>query len=136
VAAGEPIRRLVGQKGGAVRTLSILLAAPTRRTHDERTERLPLRRGIQRGGDHVRVELDDAHVAAWPDPDELLAVDEAIRRLEEEDRRAADVVRFRYFAGLDVAETAQALSVSERTVMREWAYAKAWLRDALGDTGA
>ena len=83
----------------------------------------------------VRVDLDEAHVAEWPDPHELLAVDEAIRRLEEEDDRAADIVRLRYFAGLSVEETAKALDLSERTVMREWAYAKAWLRDALGTTG-
>lgn len=85
----------------------------------------------KRGGDRVRVELDEAHLSRWPDPHELLAVDEAVRRLEEVDDRAADVVRLRYFAGLSVEETAQALDLSERTVMREWAYARAWLRDAL-----
>jgi len=92
---------------------------------------------MKRGGGRARVELDDAledaRFADWPDPDELLAVDEAMRRLEEQDPRAADVVRLRYFAGLSVDETASALDVSVRTVMREWAYAKAWLRDALGD---
>lgn len=93
------------------------------------------RMAVKRGGERVRVDLDENHVAGWPDPDQLLAIDEALRRLEQEDERAADVVRLRYFAGLEVAETAQALGVSERTVMREWAYAKAWLRDALGETG-
>jgi RNA polymerase sigma factor (TIGR02999 family) len=87
----------------------------------------------KRGGNRVRVELDEAHLTGWPDPDELLAVDEAVRRLEEVDDRAADVVHLRYFAGLSVEETAQALDLSERTVMREWAYARAWLRDALTD---
>ena len=90
---------------------------------------------VKRGGTRVRVDLDEAFPAEWPDPDELLAVDEAIRRLESEDGRAADVVRLRYFAGLSVEETAKALDLSDRTVMREWAYAKAWLRDALGETG-
>ena len=93
---------------------------------------------VKRGGARARVDLDDAlrdaQVADWPEPDELLAVDDAIRRLEQEDGRAADVVRLRYFAGLSVEETAQALDLSERTVLREWAYAKAWLRDALGDS--
>ena len=87
---------------------------------------------IKRGGDPVRVDLDDARLADWRDPHELLAVDEAIRRLEDEDSRAADVVRLRYFAGLSVEETAKALDLSERTVMREWAFAKAWLKDAIG----
>lgn len=90
---------------------------------------------VKRGGDRVRVDLDEAHLAEWPDPDELLAVDEAIRRLEEVDGRAADVVRLRYFAGLSVEETGKALDLSERTVMREWSYAKAWLRDALDANG-
>lgn len=92
------------------------------------------RKRAKRGGGRVRVDLEDAHVAAWPDPDELLAVDQAIRRLDEEDSRAADVVRLRYYLGLSVEETARALDLSERTVMREWAYAKAWLREALGET--
>jgi RNA polymerase sigma factor (TIGR02999 family) len=91
------------------------------------------RKRVKRGGGRVRVDLEDAQVAEWPHPDELLAVDEAIRRLEEEDSRAADVVRLRYFVGLSVEETSKALELSERTVMREWAYAKAWLRDALGE---
>lgn len=95
---------------------------------------------VKRGGGRLRVDLDDAlqdaRLADWPDPDQLLAVDEAIQRLEKEDARAAEVVRLRYFAGLGVDETANALDLSERTVMREWAYAKAWLHDALdGETG-
>lgn len=91
---------------------------------------------VKRGGGRVRVDLDEVQFSHMPDPDELLAVDEAIRRLEEVDDRASDVVRLRYFAGLSVEETALALDISERTVMREWAYAKAWLKDALSESGA
>ena len=87
----------------------------------------------KRGGGRSRVDLEDVVLGVWTDPHELLAVDEAFRRLEEVDGRAADVVRLRYFARLSVDETAQALDLSERTVMREWAYARAWLRDALSD---
>lgn len=94
---------------------------------------------VKRGGDRQRIGLDEARLepqmADWPDPDELLALDEALGRLGESDGRAADVVRLRYFAGLSVQETAQALDLSERTIMREWAYAKAWLRDALDGRG-
>ena len=88
---------------------------------------------VKRGGGRVPVPLEDVQPGAWRDPHELLAVDEAIRRLEEQDGRAAEIVRLRYFAGLSVDETARALDLSERTVMREWAYARAWLRDALED---
>lgn len=86
---------------------------------------------LKRGGDRVRVELEDARLGAEPDLDRLVALDEAIRRLDEQDPRAADVVRLRFFAGLSVAETAKALDLSERTIKREWAFARAWLYDAL-----
>lgn len=88
---------------------------------------------IKRGGNRVRVELRDAHLASEPDLDQLLALDDALRRLEEQDPRAADVVRLRYFAGLSVADTAKALDLSERTVKRDWALARAWLYAALRD---
>ena len=63
--------------------------------------------------------------------EEAVALQEAIDRLEGEDPRAALVTRLRFYAGLTVEETARAMELSERTVMREWAYARAWLHDAL-----
>ena len=65
------------------------------------------------------------------DPDEILMLDEAIRRLEQEDPEAARVVRLRFFAGLSVDETAEALGVSPSSVDREWAYARARLHRLL-----
>ena len=90
---------------------------------------------IKRGGDHVRVRISSIHLGVEQDPDEILALDEALRRLEEQDPRTADVVRLRFFAGLSVEETAKALEVSERTVKREWSFARAWLFNALRETG-
>lgn len=87
---------------------------------------------LKRGGDRGRAPLDVVDLAVEHDPDEIMAVDEAVRRLEEEDPDAARVVNLRFFAGLEVAETARALGVSERTVAREWEYARAWLFRALG----
>jgi len=87
----------------------------------------------KRGGGRVRVELRDAHLTDEQDLDELLALDEAFRRLDEQDPRAADVVRLRYYAGLSVADTARALDLSERTVKRDWTLARAWLYEALRD---
>ena len=60
-----------------------------------------------------------------------MVLDAGLRRLEERDPRAAEVVQLRYFAGLSIAETAEALEVSEQTVKRDWTFAKAWLRQAL-----
>lgn len=87
---------------------------------------------VKRGGDGsgkrpVHVPLNVVDLAAADNPDEIVAVDDAIRRLEESDATAASVVRLRFYAGLGVEETAAALGISERTVMREWSYAKAVL---------
>ena len=90
---------------------------------------------VKRGGKRVRVELRDANLATEQDMEEILALDDAFRRLEEQDPKAADVVRLRFFAGLSVEETAKAMELSERTVKREWAFARAWLYDALQGTG-
>lgn len=61
----------------------------------------------------------------------LLALDEAISRLEGVDRQAAEVVRLRFYSGLDGPAVAEALGISERTVRRDWSFARGWLRDAL-----
>ena len=63
--------------------------------------------------------------------EDLLALDKAIERLEEQDARMAEVVHLRFFAGLSVEEVAKVLKVSERTVMYDWRMARAWLRDRL-----
>lgn len=72
------------------------------------------------------------------DPVEVLAVDEAVKKLEQKDLRKAEVVLLRYFTGLTVVETAEVLGVSPRTVDNEWRFARAWLRRELtkGDTTA
>jgi RNA polymerase sigma factor (TIGR02999 family) len=64
---------------------------------------------------------------------DALALDELVSRLESEDRQAAQVVRLRFYAGLNIEETAEALGVSPRTVKRNWQFARAWLADALKD---
>jgi len=94
----------------------------------------------KRGGKQVRVPLTGLNLATDGDPEQLLALDEAIRRLKEQDPSAAGVVELRFFGGLSVEETARTLGVSERTVKREWAAARAWLFDSLrgqanADTG-
>lgn len=90
---------------------------------------------VKRGGKRVRVPLTGLNLATTHDPEEILALDDAIRRLEEQDPKAAEVVRLRFFAGLSVEETARALDLSDRTVKREWAVARAWLFRALSDPG-
>ena len=89
----------------------------------------------KRGGKQVRVPLSGLSLASDQDPTQILALDDAIRRLREQDPQAADVVELRFFGGLSVEETAHTLDVSERTVKREWAVARAWLYDALRGSG-
>jgi len=91
-------------------------------------------RGRQkRGGDRSRLDIAALDVSAGDDsPVDLLALDEAICRLESMDARAASIVRLRFFAGLSVEETAEALELSERTVKRDWLFARAWLFEQLG----
>lgn len=75
---------------------------------------------------------DVADLAAEQDPDEIMALDEAIRRFEKVQPRAAEVVKLRFFAGLSVEETAEMTGLSARTVNREWKFARAWLYKELG----
>jgi RNA polymerase sigma factor (TIGR02999 family) len=74
-------------------------------------------------------------LAADHDPDGFLALDQAILRLNDVDHQAATIVRLRFYAGLPDAEVAQMLDLSERTVSRDWAFARGWLRDALEREG-
>jgi len=88
----------------------------------------------KRGGGRVQVTLGDVEVGAGLPLEDLLALDDAIQRLEEQDPRMAEIVRLRFFAGLSVEETAKALEVSERTVKRDWAVARAWLFEAMRES--
>ena len=85
----------------------------------------------KRGGGAKRTFTDLAELAADQDPDEIVALDEAIHRLEQDEPQAARVVKLRFFAGLSVPETARVMELSERTIKREWRYARAWLFHAL-----
>lgn len=90
------------------------------------------RRGrLKHGAGRERIELDDACAAISGPLTNVLAVDEAIKRLETHDPRKGQIVNLRYFAGLTAQQTADALDVSLGTVEREWRFIKAWLRDEL-----
>lgn len=86
---------------------------------------------IKRGGGVRREFADVAELADGQNVEEIVALDEAISRLELAEPQSAQVVKLRFFAGLTVEETAQALAISERTVKRKWQYARAWLFRAL-----
>lgn len=81
----------------------------------------------KRGGDVQKVELSEAISFAKEKEIDLLALNDALERLEEIDERQSKIVEMRFFGGLSVEETAEVLQLSTRTIKREWAMAKAWL---------
>jgi RNA polymerase sigma factor (TIGR02999 family) len=83
---------------------------------------------VRHGGSNQRVELPDVAERKFPDATTILAVDEAVDVLTEEDPDAAQVVKLHFFAGLTLDETAEAAGASRATVYRQWAYARARLR--------
>jgi RNA polymerase sigma-70 factor, ECF subfamily len=89
------------------------------------------RKSAKRGGGAAPIPLSVVDLAAEHDPAQILALNEALETLEAEDARAAEVVKLRFFAGLSVEETAEAMGISERTAMREWAFARARLYELL-----
>lgn len=93
----------------------------------------------KRGGEikrtHRPISVDVLEVAANTDPATIVSLDEAITRLEKVDERAASVVRLRFFAGQELIAIAELLDISDRTVKRDWEFARAWLQQAM-DEGA
>jgi RNA polymerase sigma factor (TIGR02999 family) len=93
------------------------------------------RRALKRGGGAIRVTLDEAALVTEERAEELLALDEALEKLAEFDRRRSEIVEMRYFGGLTVEEIADVLKVHPNTVMRDWKAAKAWLYAELTTEG-
>jgi RNA polymerase sigma factor (TIGR02999 family) len=94
------------------------------------------RKREKRGGDVVRVPLAEALDVRLQETDDLLALDEALGRLQARSERQCRVVECRCFAGLSVEETAAALGTSAATVKRDWAFSRAWLNRELGPPNA
>jgi RNA polymerase sigma-70 factor (ECF subfamily) len=89
------------------------------------------RRALKRGIPVTMNEKIFNRAAGADQTEEILAVDEILARLAELDAQQARIVELRYFAGLSVAETAEAMAISPRTVKRDWAMAKAWMKPQL-----
>lgn len=103
--------------GAAAEAMRRILVDSARRKHRSK-----------HGGGQIRQELDPEQIAAPEVHEDLLALDEALDRLQSADGQAAEIVRLRYFAGLSGKEAAEILGISPRSADRLWAYARAWLR--------
>jgi RNA polymerase sigma factor (TIGR02999 family) len=128
----EAYLRLVGPEDGAVwdgRGHFFAAAAEAmRRILIEAARR---KRGPEHGGGRSRCALDPEQAAAPERSEDLLALNDALDRLAAIEPRAAEVVKLRYFTGLTIAEAAAALGISSRTADADWAYARAWLVEAV-----
>src|SRR5689334_2990203 len=92
------------------------------------------KRAVKRAGDRVRVSLEGLDLADEAPPEQLLALDEALTRLAAEDPQKAELVKLRFFTGLSIEATAEALGISPATAKRWWTFARAWLlREVEGD---
>ena len=90
----------------------------------------------KRGGGALHVKLDEAMWVTPEKSEEMLAVDAALQRLEQIDKRRSQIAVMRFFSGLSAEEIADALAVSTQTVHRDWRLARAWLRCELGGAAA
>jgi RNA polymerase sigma factor (TIGR02999 family) len=84
---------------------------------------------LKRGGGLLRLDIDDLDLAAATQDDKILIINDALEKLQAEDPEKARIVVMKYFGGLTNQEVAESLGVTERTVERRWAFAKAWLFD-------
>jgi RNA polymerase sigma factor (TIGR02999 family) len=94
------------------------------------------RRAEKRGGNRIRVPLDDGLPCHDQDFSDIAELDEALCALEKTDSRSARIVEFRFFGGFSNDEIAELMSVSARTVIRDWEFARAWLYRYLNNTRA
>ena len=94
-------------------------------------ERARRKERVRHGGELQRKDAAEAELVADQRLAEILKVDAALDELAEQDPRAAELVKLRFFVGMTMAEAAAALGVSTKTLERTWVYAKAWLREAL-----
>lgn len=92
---------------------------------------------LKRGGKDLKVSLTEADLVARGKPPDLIALDDALEELAQFDERKSRMVEMRFFGGLSIAEIAEVMKISERTVEREWKLAKSWLfRQLSNDSSA
>jgi RNA polymerase sigma factor (TIGR02999 family) len=129
----EAYLRLLKPEAGPWFSRKHFFAVASRSMRQILVEHARKRSAAKRGGSLQRVDLDKAHVSEREKPDQILALDEALTRLEALNERQCRIVELRYFAGLSVKETAEVLGVGVTTVKDDWAVAKAWLQRKLAE---
>ena len=127
----EAYLRLVGDEDPGWNGRGHFFGAAARAMRRILIEQARRKRRLRHGGGRQREALDEIEIEA-PEPEhDVLAIEEVVQRLEEQDARKGEIVNLRYFAGLSNAETAAALGVSVGTIEREWRFIRSWLRTEL-----
>ncbi len=133
----EAYVRLIGEKEHHWQNRAHFVAIAALSMRQILVERARRRKAAKRGGDPERITLDERVLAAAGpgevDEVDLVALDRALDRLASINERQAKIVELRYFGGLSVEESADALNISPATVKRDWTVARAWLKRALDE---
>jgi RNA polymerase sigma factor (TIGR02999 family) len=123
----EAYLRLVGGEPRSWQNRGHFFAAAAEAMRRILVERARARLRLKRGGNLRRVAMEGSDLAQEEPPETLLTLDEALTRFAQEDPAKAELVKLRYFAGLTIPQTAEALGISKATAERYWSYARAWL---------
>jgi len=131
----EAYVRLMGSGDDGWENRRHFFFAAARAMHDILVEQARRKAALKRGGDRKRVDAADLVVAIEAPVENMIALDEALQRLRQEDERKYTIVQLRFFAGLSMEETAAAMDTPLRTLEREWAFIRARLHRDLSSTG-
>ena len=123
----EAYLRLLGDEGQTWQSRGHFFGAAAEAMRRILVENARRKQRLKRGGDYQRVEFDDIGLTVSGECDDLLALDDALEKLAQQDKVKADLVKLRFFAGLTNEQAAQVLGLSHNTVDRYWAYARSWL---------
>jgi len=123
----EAYLRLAGSDQQAWKNRAHFFAAAAEAMRRILIDRARRKHALKRGAGAERVDLDHVDIAADSDGETLLLINEALEKLEQQDAQCAQLVKLRFFVGMDYQEAADAMGISERTAKRWWTFARAWL---------
>lgn len=127
----EAYIRLLGKEASSFNNRSHFFGAASEAMRRILVDSARSKKRLKRGGGRRRIELNDACVAVESSPDTLLILDEALTGLSGTDPEAARLIQLSFYGGLTLEQSAEVLGVSVRTAYRYWAFARAWLYDAM-----
>lgn len=123
----EAYLKLIGQKKLSLENRVHFFRAVAKSMRQILVDNARKRNAVKRGSGKTKISLDNAAVISPQSDDDILALNEALTKLDSFDERLSRIVELRFFTGLTIKETAELLSVSETTVKRDWNFARAWL---------